>query len=530
MVYPRFTAASFWDYQAACELVGARSPSPPLGLITVAALLPNSWEVRLINRNTENLGDADLEWADLVMTGGMLPQQPDTFRLIEMCRARGKPVVVGGPDVTSSPSLYAAANFLVLGEAEPVIDQFIAAWRHGERQGTFESPMGQTDVTKSPTPRFDLLKLDQYLHVAVQFSRGCPFNCEFCDIIELYGRVPRSKTNEQILTELDALYRLGYRGHIVFADDNLIGNKKALKRLLPDVQQWLREKHYPFEFSTEASINLSDDRELMAAMVAANFFAVFVGIESPDAETLAMMRKKQNTRRSLAESINRIYDAGMFVFAGFIIGFDQETSSAVELMIECIEATAIPVCMVGLLYALPTTQLGRRLLREGRLFPEAGIAKPEFGDQCATGLNFLTMRPRREVLSDYRAVLDAIYDPEAFFGRLERMARRLRRPKRRCRVSLRIVLRDARALVRLVLRLCATASTRRPFGRAVLDCALYNLRAMPFVVMNSALYLHLGPYARLVIEQIDRQIAEIDQGRWVAPEPLRGDTEVLSVA
>ena len=364
-----FNADLFWNYRATCELTGARYPAAPLGLITVAALLPQSWEVRLVNRNTESLTEADLEWADLVMTGGMLFQQPDSLRIIEMCRALGKPVVVGGPDVTSTPGIYRSANFRVLGEAEEIMEDFVAAWRSGAEEGVFEAPMGQTDVTRSPTPRFDLLKLEHYLHVGIQFSRGCPFNCEFCDIIELYGRVPRTKTNEQVLAELDALYALGYRGHIDFVDDNLIGNKKALKKFLPDLQRWLTRKNFPFEFSTEASINLADDSELLSALAAANFFGIFVGIESPDTDTLVLMRKKQNTRRSLQESIHKIYNSGIFVFAGFIVGFDSEKGNTAEGMIGCIEDTAIPVCTVGLLYALPTTQLGRRLCARGASFP-----------------------------------------------------------------------------------------------------------------------------------------------------------------
>ena len=305
MIYPRFTADSFWNYRAACDLVGARYPAPPLGLITIAALLPKSWAVRLVNRNTEELAKADLDWADLVMTGGMLFQQPDSLRVIELCRARGLPVVCGGPDVTSTPNIYGAADFRVLGEAESVMDDFVAAWRSGARHGVFEAPMGETDVTTSPVPRFDLLKFDQYLHIGIQFSRGCPFNCEFCDIIELYGRRPRSKTNQQILAELDALYALGYRGHVDFVDDNLIGNKKALKILLPDLQRWMARTRYPFEFSTEASLNLSDDPALLRALADANFFAVFVGIESPDTETLILTRKKQNTRRDLQRASTR---------------------------------------------------------------------------------------------------------------------------------------------------------------------------------------------------------------------------------
>ena len=224
MVFPRFNANSFWNYKATCEMVGARYPAAPLGLITVASLLPESWDIKLVNRNTEDLSEADIVWADIIMTGGMLPQQWDTLAIIDMAHARGKPVVVGGPGVTSTPEAYAAADFRVLGEAEGIIDVFVAAWRAGERSGTFEAAKFKADVSRSPVPRFDLLRFREYLHVGVQFSRGCPFTCEFCDIIELYGRVPRTKTAEQVIAELERLYALGYRGHVDFVDDNLIGN------------------------------------------------------------------------------------------------------------------------------------------------------------------------------------------------------------------------------------------------------------------------------------------------------------------
>ena len=531
MIFPRFNTDSFWNYRAACELTGARYPAAPLGLITVAALLPKSWEVRLVNRNTETLTEADLEWADLVMTGGMLFQQPDSLSIIDMCRARGTPVVVGGPDVTSTPDIYSRANFRVLGEAEEIMEDFVAAWRSGAERGVFRAVMGQTDVTKSPTPRFDLLKLEDYLHVGIQFSRGCPFNCEFCDIIELYGRVPRTKTNAQILAELDALHALGYRGHVDFVDDNLIGNKKALKKFLPDLQEWMNKKNFPFEFSTEASINLADDSELLSALAAANFFAIFVGIESPDTDTLVAMRKKQNTRRSLQESIYKIYDAGIFVFAGFIVGFDSEQGNIAEGMIDCIEATAIPVCTVGLLYALPATQLGRRLLREGRLFPGYDAPSAQEGDQCTTGLNFETKRPRGDVLADYRAVLQAVYDPAAYFGRVRRVGRMLSRGKRRLEAPPSHVFRDLLLLGRLVWRLPdAGPGTARQFWKTMLDCAIHNPPALPFMVMLSALYLHHGPFSRQVIAEIDRQIGDLNLGLWLAPQPAPADDRALSVA
>jgi radical SAM superfamily enzyme YgiQ (UPF0313 family) len=268
-------------------------------------------------------------------------------------QARGKPVVVGGPDVTGSPEVYAAADFIVAGEAEEIINDFIAAWESGQRRGRFTAEKFKIDVTKTPIPRFDLIRREDYLYWGVQFARGCPFTCEFCDIIELYGRAPRVKTAAQMLAELDVLYRSGYRGHLDFVDDNFIGNKRAVKAFLPHLIAWQEAHHYPFELSTEASINLADDDELLDMMRRANFFMVFVGIESPDTDTLVSMQKKQNTRRKLADSIHKIYRAGFQVMAGFILGFDTEKGAVADAMIGCIEETAIPACMVGLLYALP---------------------------------------------------------------------------------------------------------------------------------------------------------------------------------
>ena len=531
MIYPRFSANSFWNYTATCELAGARYPAAPLGLITVAALLPPHWQVRLVNRNTETLADADLDWADLVMVGGMLPQQPDALHLIQTCQARGKPVVVGGPDATSTPEVYAGADFLVLGEAEEIMADFIAAWRAGVRKGRFQAPMGETDVSKSPTPRFDLLKFEHYLHVGVQFSRGCPFNCEFCDIIELYGRVPRTKTTEQVLAELDTLYALGYRGHVDFVDDNLIGNKKALRKFLPDLKRWLVGHRYPFEFSTEASVNLADDDVLMKDLAETNFFAVFVGIESPDNDTLVAMQKKQNTRRSLQESIEKIHQAGIFVNAGFILGFDSEAGSAAPGIVQCIEDTAIPVCMAGLLYALPNTQLERRLIKEGRLhapFDDANMKR--MGDQCTAGLNFETIRPRRAILQDYRDVLEAIYTPQAYFGRVGRLARLLGCKSHVMPMSARTLARDLRSVARLATRIHkARPGTGQQFWRLIGDCLANNPAALPYVIKISALYLHVGPFAEFVIARIDEQIAELDADRWAAPAIFAPERVVSAV-
>jgi radical SAM superfamily enzyme YgiQ (UPF0313 family) len=531
LVVPRFHGQSFWNFTAACEIYGARFPAPPLGLITVAALLPPSWQCRLVNRNTEELLDDDLDWADLVMTGGMLPQQPDTHQIIELAHARDKRVVVGGPDVTSSPEAYRDSDFQVLGEAEGIIGAFIEAWNSGVRRGVFEAEKFKIDITTTPIPRFDLLKRSQYTYFGVQFARGCPFTCEFCDIIELYGRVPRVKTIEQMLAELETLYDFGYRGHVDFVDDNFIGNKKAVKAFLPHLITWQKERGYPFEFSTEASINIADDDTLLAMMRAANFFTIFVGIESPDADTLVSMQKKQNTRRSLAGCVTKIYRAGMFVNAGFIVGFDSEKDAVADAMIKCIEATAIPFCMVGLLYALPNTQLTRRLAREGRLFPSdyamRTVAKDEGGDQSTSGLNFETVRPRRDILTDYRTILAHIYRPDTYYRRVRTVARLLDRPMLDRSASTDIPLprvfgiprRDFAVLWRLVRRIAVRQPAALwPFCKVFFECAYNNPRALDYIGILAAFYLHLRPFSRLVVSVVDRQITEIDAGKWQPPQ------------
>jgi radical SAM superfamily enzyme YgiQ (UPF0313 family) len=520
MIYPRFSAESFWNYAITSELLGARYPTIPLGLITLAAMLPAHWTVRLVNRNTEALDDTDLDWADLVMTGGMLFQQADSLRLIRRVQARGKPVAIGGPDITSSPHIYAAADFRVLGEAEGIIAEFIAAWEAGERAGDFRAPKYKVDLTTSPIPRFDLLKFEDYLFVGVQFSRGCPFTCEFCDIIELYGRVPRTKSAPQMLAELDALYALGYRGHVDFVDDNLIGNKKAVRAFLPHLKAWQEAHNFPFEFSTEASINIADDAELLELMRACGFFTMFVGIESPDSDALIAMKKKQNSRRCLTDSVQRIYDAGMMVTAGFIIGFDSETRSVAAPMADFIEDASIPVAMVGLLSALPNTQMTRRLISERRLHDGHDIHPDGRGDQCMQGLNFETLRARREILEDYCQVLRRIYEPAAYCARVERLIARL---KWRGKTQQEYAADDFRRRhgIEAVRRIVSHFPEWRDLlWTTFMRCYQTNPSAVRQTVSLLALYLHLGPYAREAIAATERAIAEIARGTYRQPAQL----------
>ena len=511
LIQPRFQAASIFDFHEVCKAVGARYPAPPLGLITVAALFPPHWSVRLVDCNTRPLTDADIDWADLVATSGMIAQKLDHLAVIARCQGRGKPVMVGGPSATSTPEDYAAADILVTGEAEAILSDVIAAWERGERKGRFDAAKFTADVTKSPIPRFDLLNFRDYLYIGVQFSRGCPFLCEFCDIIELFGRTPRTKTGDQILAELGRLYELGYRGEIDFVDDNFIGNKKAIKLFLPHLIRWQEAHGIPFTFHTEASINLSDDPELLAMMRQANFFGVFVGIESSDAATLGAMQKKQNTRRDLVQSIHRIQTAGLYVNAGFILGFDGERGDVASTLISFVKEAGIPVSIVGLLYALPNTQLTRRLTAEGRLDTETYTRDAEHGDQCTAGLNFQTDRPRRDILLDFVTVLETIYAPKVFFERVRELGLRMgpaRRLPSRFFVS-------AERELRLVSGILGGLSRMRP------RCALQvwwtlaitlirNPGAIRSVVMLMSYYLHLGPFAQYVVQRIHQQIEMID--------------------
>ena len=470
--------------------------------------------MKLVDRNTEPLTEDHLAWADLVMMGGMMAQQTDALWLIDRCKQHKIPVVVGGPDATSSPHVYAHADFLVTGEAENVLDHFIAAWRRGERKGIFNAEgIGNVDVTRTPIPRFDLLKFEHYLYVGIQFSRGCPFSCEFCDIIELYGQRPRAKTNKQMLAEIEAIYNLGYRGHLDFVDDNLIGNKKAVKAFLPELIAWQKAHGYPFTFGTEASLNIADNSALMALMRDANFFGFFCGIESPDTDTLVHMSKKQNIKRKISESIKRIYDHGMLVWPGFIVGFDSEKGAVADALMECFEDSALPMSYLNLLCALPSTQLTRRLEREGRLHSVVGIEEGRRQDGFRLGgLNFRTVRPRAAILKDFSEVLDRLYEPRGLFR-----ARPARRASDAAGQAARPGCGCARrgANCHKFWAIMREITLRRPdmrghAWRLFLECAIRNPTAIRNAMVMTVFYFYLAPLSRFWSVATKEQITAIE--------------------
>jgi radical SAM superfamily enzyme YgiQ (UPF0313 family) len=503
LVSPRFSEFSYWNYREVCELFGARYPATPLGLVTVAALLPQEWTIRLLDLNVHDMDVALIDWADIVMTGGMIPQQRNLLALIDLCHARGKRIVVGGQDPTSQPAVYASADYLVLDEGEMTIPKFLADFAAGVAGGTYRSE-DKPDVNDTPPPRFDLLELDKYLHVGIQFSRGCPFNCEFCDIIELYGRRPRTKSPARVLQELDVLYRLGYRGHVDLVDDNFIGNKKAVMAFLPELLTWSRERGFPFYFSTEATLNLADDPKLLAMMEAVDFRWLFVGIETPDKELLVRTQKKQNTRSPIVESVQRLNAHGMVVTAGFILGFDGEArGGAGEAIVDCVEAAGISMAMVGLLTALPNTQLTRRLAREDRLPDDYSVQRPGAVDQATSGLNFTPSRPRSEILGEFAWILRRLYSPRSYFDRVLTVVHRLRRqPKQlgppRGRWA------EIAALGAVVWRLGFQRETAWYFWRNVITVLVTRARNFQTAIDLMALFLHFRRHTGFVLDALER--------------------------
>jgi radical SAM superfamily enzyme YgiQ (UPF0313 family) len=411
MVYPEFPV-TYWGMQRSLPLIGKKASMPPLGLLTIAAMTPDEFECRLVDLNCESLSEDDLAWADMVCFSAMITQRASLFAAAIRCRNAGKLVVFGGPFPTGCPdecALY--CDVQVLNEGEATWPRFLDDVRRGTYRAVYTSDE-KPDVTVTPIPRFDLINIEDYLLIPIQFSRGCPFSCEFCDIIVMFGRKPRTKTPEQICAELDALYRTGYRGTVFIVDDNFIGNKREVKRLLPRMKEWNEAHGTPFGYGTEATINLADDRALLQAMVDAGFDWVFVGIETPSEEALKETQKYQNTRRSLVASVHAIQNAGLLVYGGFIIGFDSDTEDIFDRQIEFITEAAIPYAMVGLLGALPGTPLYSRLREAGRLKDETFA-----GDNQCGYTNIVTTLPRQKLLEGYRRIIESIYTTGAFFTR-----------------------------------------------------------------------------------------------------------------
>jgi radical SAM superfamily enzyme YgiQ (UPF0313 family) len=499
LLYPLFPK-SFWSFEKTLALVDRKALLPPLGLITVAAILPQEWEYKLVDRNLCNINEREWDWAELVIISGMIVQKEDLLALIEEAKRRGKKVAVGGPYPTSLPDEVAAAgaDYLVLDEGEITLPMFVDAIARGEESGTFRSTE-KPSVTETPIPRYDLLELKAYDNMSVQFSRGCPFQCEFCDIIVLYGRKSRTKTPAQLLAELDRLYEIGWRGSVFMVDDNFIGNKRNVKLLLQELKVWMAQREYPFGFVTEASIDLASDAELMQLMSDCNFNSVFLGIETPDEESLNLTKKYQNTRDSLSDSIDAITRAGLRVMAGFIIGFDGEKAGAGDRIVQFVEQTAIPIAMFSMLQVLPNTALRHRLEKEGRLLEEKS------GMNQTTLMNFLPTRPIEDIAREYVEGFWQLYEPERYLDRTFHHFMKMGAPRHSGKLRVRLI--DLRALLVLVWRQGVLRRTRWKFWTNLFKIMRYNSRITMRYITACAFVEHFYEYRQIVRDQINAQLA-----------------------
>jgi radical SAM superfamily enzyme YgiQ (UPF0313 family) len=410
LLYPQ-TPETFWSFKHVLRFVSKRASLPPLGLLTLAGLLPKEWEIKLVDLNVEPLSDQDLRWAEYVMISAMIVQKDGVRRLVQRCQQCNKTVIAGGPLFFTEHAAFPEIQHFVLGEAENVMPQLVADMLKGTLQPTYSSPE-RPDVTESPIPRWDLLQLRQYVTMAVQFSRGCPFDCEFCDIPVLSGRVPRTKRPSQLVAELEQLRLHGWRDMVFVVDDNFIGNKKQTKALLREIIDWRTRTKAGMGFLTEASANLADDPEMCELMVRAGFKKVFIGIETPSAQSLEECRKLQNCQRNLVDTIQILQRAGLEVMGGFIIGFDHDEKDIFKRQFEFIQRSGVVTAMVGLLNALPDTRLYRRLRKEGRLDADTT------GNNTEAKMNFRPKLDREFLTNGYRDLMKRLYEPRHYYQRI----------------------------------------------------------------------------------------------------------------
>lgn len=441
LIYPEYPA-TFWSFKYALKFIHKRAALPPLGLLTIGAMLPKEWPKRLVDVNVEKLTEKDLAWADCVFISGMVVQRESAREIIARCKEANLKIIAGGPLFTNEYDAFEDVDHFVLNEAELTLPLFLADLEQGKARHMYKTSEF-CDIRRTPAPLWELMDFKQYASMSIQFSRGCPFNCDFCNVTALFGHRPRIKTAEQIIAELDGLYDQGWRGQVFFVDDNFIGNKGYLRNhLLPALIQWQKvRKGVPF--NTEASVNLADDEPLMEMMVQAGFDAVFIGIETPNEESLAECNKKQNKNRDLLESVKRMQRAGLQVTGGFIVGFDSDTPSIFQRQIDFIQKSGIVTAMVGLLNAPPGTRLYERMRKEGRLIDSIT------GDNADGTTNILPRMGLDVLREGYGNLMQHIYSPEHYYKRAMTFLREYKRPKVRTPLDFQRLLAVLRSSIRL---------------------------------------------------------------------------------
>ena len=477
LVQPQ-TPITFWSFHHALKFVGKKATDPPLGLLTVAAMLPQEWQLKLVDLNVSVLRDRQLHWADYVFLTGMNVHLNSMKAVIERCNQMRTKVVLGGPLCTLDKWEFDGVDHFVLNEAETTLPEFIEDLKKGTAKQVYRSD-GFPDLAQTPVPLWRLVNMNLYSSMTMQYSRGCPFNCEFCGISRLNGQKTRTKPIAGFLNELDALYDAGWRGDVFIVDDNFIGNKQILKtELLPELISWMRAHHHPFAFSTEVSINLSDNDELMQLMIDAGFDSVFIGIETPSDGSLKECNKKQNLHRDLNEAVQKLQRAGFIVSAGFIVGFDSDPPDIFDRQIRFIQQSGITTAMVGLLNAPTGTRLFARMKREERL---TGIMT---GNNMDNSMNFIPKMNYELLKSGYRRILRTIYAPPEYYGRLRTFLARYNLPKHRLPP---IRLQNIKAFFKAIWILGIVEAQRKLFWQLILYCLVHFPKKLP-VAITLAIY------------------------------------------
>ncbi len=510
LVNPLFTPVSFSNHYKTCKMFGARYLTPPLGLITVASLLPENWNVRFIDCNVSSLTTADIKWSDIVFSGGMVAQQDAHIKLIEQVKGLNKFHVIGGPDPTARPDVYKQCDSLVLGEAEASLPLFLKDYIHSSPKSVYKTSDIKIDMTKSPVPRFDLLKFERYLYLNIQTSRGCPFSCEYCNISMLNGVGYRGKSTKQILLELQQIYDVGYRGVIHVVDSNFIGNEQHAKEILLELKTWQDTRRRPFLFSTDVSINLADDKELLMMMREAGFNSLNIGIETPNKKTLLSSNKKININRSMPQDIREIYKNGISVMPYYVLGFDNDNEDAFKEIMKCIEESDTPLNYIRLLVAIPETPLAERLNKEGRLKKDFDVY-PEDGDVLDYFLNFETLRPREEILEEYLSLFKKVYRPANFFRRLRHSIKMLGYVPKAPKLPMKKMLLLFKGTLKMFAISGILSSYRHKFWWTIIYCFFVNFRALPYTIGLIACYHQIKLFESIMSERFNKEILLLKQ-------------------
>ncbi|MBN2881351.1 DUF4070 domain-containing protein [Candidatus Woesearchaeota archaeon] len=483
MVYPKYPD-TFWSFKHVLKFISKKAAFPPLGLMTVSSMLPKNWNKRLIDLNIKNLSEKDILWADFVFISAMIVQKDSAQEIINLCNKLGKTVIAGGPVFTTGHEKFTGVDHYILNEAEITLPLFLEDLKKGELKKIYSS-YDRPDITKVPVPDWKLINMKKYATMPVQYSRGCPFDCEFCDIIIMNGRTPRTKTPSQFVAEFQALYNAGWRGGIFVVDDNFIGNKLNVKKMLTELIDWQKKHKYPFQLLTEASVNLADDEELMNLMTEANFSKVFLGIETPDADSLNECSKTQNATRSVDLAVKKIHNHGLQVMAGFIVGFDNDKDNIFERQIEFIQKTGVVTAMVGVLQALPKTRLWQRLKEEGRLL------KDSHGENTSAYLNFIPKMDPAKLIEGYKKILSTIYSPKEYYERIQVLIDDYV-PKFKAKFKFM----DLKPLFRSFWRIGIVSKARKYYWKLMLKTMFTKHRALPLVIELAIYGLHFEKVSR----------------------------------